>query len=185
MSRSRSQECHTDSACRARDRWQCSSDPTQWDLLATVASYTSPASPGTECSGLHACLVEGGPHQNPVVDHEAFRSLRELHSSLILDVGCMKSLAGTKWVNQHIQRLRSEGRWMKAEKEKESFRLGDGHELWSQYAFVFQATVLGVRTLLRLSVVPGEYPPLLSKPACTQLGMVIDTEFHAVSSRKP
>ena len=48
----------------------------------------------------------------------------------------MKSVAGTKWANQHIQRLRSEGRWMKSEKESESFKFGDGHELRSQYAFL-------------------------------------------------
>ena len=44
--------------------------------------------------------------------------------------------------------------------------------------------MLGVRVILRLRVVPGECPPLLSKPACAQLGMVIDAEHHQVSSRK-
>ena len=67
--------------------------------------------------------------------------MRELHGSLILDLGCMKSVAGTKWVNQHIQHLRRLGRWMKAIKERESFRFGDGHELWSEYAFLFEATL--------------------------------------------
>ena len=159
-------------------------EPGQWDLLASMASYKETECKGAECPVVGDCFVEQGPHINPVVDHETFWSLRELHSSLILDLGCMKSVAGTKWVNQHIQRLKSEGRWMKAEKEKESFRFGDGHELWSQYAFIFEVTILGVRVIIRLSVVPGECPPLLSKPACTQLGMVIDTEHHTVSSRK-
>ena len=159
-------------------------EPGQWDLLASMAAYKEPDCARVEVPVVRDCFVEQGPHVNPVVDHETFWSLRELHSSLILDLGCMKSVAGAKWVNQHIQRLKSEGRWMKAEKEKESFRFGDGHELWSQYAFIFEATILGVRVIIRLSVVPGECPPLLSKPACTQLGMVIDTEHHTVSSRK-
>ena len=103
-----------------------------------------------------------------MVDHETFWSLRELRSSLILDLVCVKSVAGTKWVNQRIQKLRSEGRWMRADKEKESFRFGDGYEVWSPYASIFEATVLGVGVILRLSVLPGECPPLLSKPACTQ-----------------
>ena len=55
----------------------------------------------------------------------------------------MKFVAGTKWVNQHIQRLKGLGRWMKAGKESESFRFGDGHELRSQYAYVFEATGVG------------------------------------------
>ena len=159
-------------------------EPGEWDLLASMAAYKSDECTRVQKQVVRDCFVESGPRVNPVVDHETFWSLRELHSSLILDLGCMKSVAGTKWVNQHIQRLKSEGRWMRAEKEKESFRFGDGHELWSQYAFVFEATVLGVRVIIRLSVVPGECPPLLSKPACTQLGMVIDTEHHTVSSRK-
>ena len=139
-------------------------EPGEWDLLASMAAYKSDECTRVEKQVVRDCFVESGPHVNPVVDHETFWSLRELHSSLILDLGCMKSVAGTKWVNQHIQRLKSEGRWMKAEKEKESFRFGDGHELWSQYAFIFEATVLGVRVIVRLSVVPGECPPLLSKP---------------------
>ncbi|CAE7261787.1 RE1 [Symbiodinium necroappetens] len=75
-------------------------------------------------------------------------------------------------------------KWMKSMRETESFRFGDGHELCSEFAFLFEATVLGVRVILKLSVVPGECPPLLSKQAYSQLGMVIDTENHTVSSRK-
>ena len=43
---------------------------------------------------------------------------------------------------------------------------------------------MGIRVIIRLSVVPGDCPPLLSKPACTQLGMVIDKEYHTGSSRR-
>ena len=160
-----------------------SSGPDQWDLLQSIAGYmeSGVAERGLITSG---CLMVAQVYQNSLLDHEAFWTLRELHSSLILDIGCMKSVAGTKWVNQHIQRLKALGRWMKATKERESFRFGDGHEVWSEFSFAFEATLLGVRVLLRLSVVPGDCPPLLSKPACTQLGIIIDTENHTVSSRK-
>ena len=120
------------------------------------------------------------PLRNTRVLSQGF--LRPEESSLILDLGCMKSVAGTLWVNQHIQRMKGMGRWTKAVRERESFRFGDGHELHSSYSFVFEATLLGVQVILRLSVVPGECPPFLSKHACSQLGMVIDTEFHTVSS---
>ncbi|CAE7216972.1 unnamed protein product [Symbiodinium sp. CCMP2592] len=159
-------------------------EPEQWDMLESLAAYIKEeplvVSGVRESGSVHGCLVT---IDHTPLDHEIFCSMRELHSSLILDLGCMKSVAGTKWVNQHIQRLRGLGRWMKAMKEKESFRFGDGHELCSEYAFVFEATILGVRVILKLSVVPGECPPLLSKQACSQMGMIIDTEFHTVSSR--
>ena len=159
-----------------------SEDPGQWSLLEAMAGYMS-GEPSAGSSAMHGCFATNLV-DSTLKDHEVFWSMRELHSSLILDLGCMKSVAGTKWVNQHIQRLKSQGRWMKAVKERESFRFGDGHELHSAFSFVFEATMLGVQVVLRLSVVPGECPPLLSKPACTQLGMIIDTERHTVSSRK-
>ena len=162
-------------------------DRGQWDLLESMAGYMSVRGESFEVSSSD-CFVVLGPrpvcHQSSLLDHESFWAMRELHSSLILDIGCMKSVAGTKWTNQHINRLRGLGRWMKAIKEKESFRFGDGHELCSEFAFIFEATIMGIRVLLRISVVPGDCPPLLSKPACTQLGLVIDTENHTVSSRK-
>ena len=155
-------------------------DPDQWSLLEAIAEYTAD---GPRVSSEHVCCVTS-TIESSLIDHEIFWSMRELSSSLILDLGCMKSVAGTKWVNQHIQRLKELGRWMKAVPENESFRFGDGHELRSSYSFMFEATLMGVQVIIRLSVVPGECPPLLSKPACSQLSMVIDTEFHTVSSRK-
>ncbi|CAE7326527.1 psaC [Symbiodinium sp. CCMP2456] len=131
------------------------SDRGQWDLLETMAGYMSAASQSSSARTSGCFMVSGhvNAYQSSVVDHESFWAMRELHSSLILDIGCMKSVAGTKWTNQHIQRLRGLGRWMKAVKEKESFRFGDGHELCSEYAFIFEATIMGVRVLLRISVV--------------------------------
>ena len=157
--------------------------PEQWSLLETLSAYTG-TGVGREALQPRDCLVAHGVQPQDPLSYETFWSMRELHSSLILDLGCMKSVAGTKWVNQHIQRLKGLGRWMKSLRETESFRFGDGHELCSEFAFLFEATILGVRVILKLSVVPGECPPLLSKQACSQLGMVIDTENHTVSSRK-
>eukprot|EP00439_Symbiodinium_sp_Y106_P022212 s3337_g2.t1 len=163
-----------------------SAAPEQWSLLESLSAYTKrePRDGEPSESSYHDCLVASFQASSAPLDHETFWSMRELHSSLILDLGCKKSVAGTKWVNQHIQKLRGLGRWMKAVKEKESFRFGDGHELCSEFAFIFEAAVMGVQVILRISVVPGECPPLLSKPACSQLGMIIDTEYHTISSRK-
>ena len=95
-----------------------SSDPGQWSLLEAMAAYTGEAATAGS-SGSYGCLATNIV-ESKLKDHEVFWSLRELHSSLILDLGCMKSVAGTKWVNQHIQRLRNQGRWMQAVKECES-----------------------------------------------------------------
>ncbi|CAE7202150.1 RE2, partial [Symbiodinium necroappetens] len=127
-------------------------DPDQWSLLEAIAEYTADV---PRVSSEHVCCVTS-TIESSLMDHEIFWSMRELSSSLILDLGCMKSVAGTKWVNQHIQRLKELGRWMKAVPENESFRFGDGHELRSSYSFMFEATLMGVQVIIRLSVVPGE-----------------------------
>ena len=127
-------------------------DPGQWELLQSIAEYTREGDRVSIASASHPCLVTTAS-EHSIAEHEVFWSMRELHSSLILDLGCMRSVAGTKWVNQHIRRLKGLGRWMKAIKENESFRFGDGHELQSSFSFVFEATVLGVQVILRVSVV--------------------------------
>ena len=38
--------------------------------------------------------------------------------------------------------------------------------------------------MLRISVVSGDCPPLLSKPGCAALGLVVDTSSHTLSSSK-
>ncbi|OLP99839.1 Anaphase-promoting complex subunit 10 [Symbiodinium microadriaticum] len=88
------------------------SDQGQWELLQSIVGYMPECSSERETAP-HSCLVTMAS-ESVMAEHEVFWSLREWRSSLILDLGCMKSVAGTRWVNQHIRRLKSLGRWMKA-----------------------------------------------------------------------
>ena len=45
-------------------------------------------------------------------------------------------------------------------------------------------TFAGKDVILNFSVVKGDCPPLLSRPACTQLGIIFDCSIHTLSSRK-
>ena len=149
----------------------------EWDLLVSLC--TDSRSQASKISQVYMAL----PCTHAVEGHEVLWNINELSSSVILDLGCMKSVAGTKWVNQLLQRWKSQGRWFKVNPERETFRFGSGHTLDSRYEIQFQATFAQHPVILAFSVVEGDCPPLMSKPACSILGAIFDTALHTLSSR--
>ena len=103
---------------------------------------------------------------------------------VILDIGCMRSVAGLEWTNSLLRRWRSEGRWCRVFEEREAFKFGDGEVLWSRFRVEFMGTFAGKTVVYGFSVVEGCCPPLFSRSGCTQIGAVIDCEHHCVSARK-
>ena len=43
--------------------------------------------------------------------HEVCWSLKELVYKIILDIGCMRSVAGVHWANSLVTRWKEQGRW--------------------------------------------------------------------------
>ena len=164
----------------------------EWDLLVSLCTG-EPVNSGSEKS---AYMVRAGVHHVPVEEtrdlgegeadsgHEVMWNIQELANAVILDLGCMKSVAGTRWANNVVQQWQQKGRWFKVIPEKEVFRFGSGHVLESKFAISFVATFAKKPVILSFSVVSGECPPLLSRPACTQLGVIFDCGLHSMSSRK-
>ena len=152
-------------------------DQQDWALLETLAvgSYM------VSCSFEESTGTSSSGSPQP---HSIYWSMHELNNKIIIDLGCMKTVAGTAWVNQIIQLLREKNKFVKVVHETESFRFGDGHISQSKFAVVMEITIAGIPVLLRVSVVQGNCPPLLSKPVCTSLGMIIDTQNHTLSSRR-
>ena len=70
------------------------SDQGQWELLQSIVGYMPECSSERETAP-HSCLVTMAS-ESVMAEHEVFWSLREWQSSLILDLGCMKSVAGTQ-----------------------------------------------------------------------------------------
>lgn len=87
-------------------------------------------------------------------------------------------------MNQVIKRWQQNDRWFKVVGERETFRFGNGETLPSKYGVLLQATFAGHDVILNFSVVQGDCPPLLSRPACTQLGAIFDCSQHMLSSRR-
>ena len=74
--------------------------------------------------------------------------------------------------------------FIKVVPEEEQFRFGDGQVVQSKFAVLLEVALAGIHGILRISIVHGTCPPLLSKPVCSALGLVIDTASHSVSSRR-
>ena len=158
----------------------------QWSLLASCVQ-TSDSSQAFQymkgCASLDVLVSRRGHRRGAdVIDVQW--CMQELVNKVILDIGCMKSVVGTRWMNSVVRRWREEGRWYKVVRESELFRFGNGTTLRSCYAVAFEATFARKHVILRFSVVAGDCPPLLSKPACSQLGLSIDCGKHCLSSPK-
>ena len=155
-----------------------SSQPQQedWALLETLVS-----------AGVYMVHHSGG---EPVgeANHEIFWALDELagqqHSKMIVDLGCMRTVAGTTWINRIVPQWKEKQWFIKVVPEAEQFRFGDGQVVQSKFAVLLEVAIAGIHGVLRISVVHGTCPPLLSKPVCSALGLVIDTASHTVSSRR-
>ena len=86
----------------------------EWDLLETLAQQSD--------LNQRAYMVHvstGGEHE-----HEVYWTMKELGNQMIVDLGCMRTVAGTTWVNQLVQCLKSQGRFIQVLREKEAFRFG-------------------------------------------------------------
>ena len=101
---------------------------------------------------------------------EVMWSMKELAYKVILDLGCMRSVAGLEWINMLLRRWKAEGRWCRVVKEHEAFKFGDGEVLYSKFRVHFLGSFAGKPVVYGFSVVPGSCPPLFSRSGCTKLG---------------
>ena len=163
----------------------------EWDLLVSLcrgqpqSASELKASPSPQYKGVSAC--ESSHVVLSVTDvegHEVLWSLQELAFKIILDIGCMRSVAGVQWANLLANRWRKEGRWLAVEPESETFRFGGGEVLRSRFRLSFVGSFAGRPVIYSFSIVEGSCPPLFSRSGCTQLGANIDCERHTVSSRR-
>lgn len=155
----------------------------EWDLLVSLCSSNLDENVAAATARAYMAGPCGLSHWDEEA-HEVMWCVQELQSAVILDLGCLKSVAGTKWINQLLPRWSKENRWFKVFPEKETFRFGSGNTLPSRFAVQFLASFCGKPVILAFSVVEGDCPPLLSRPACSQLGVIFDCGLHTMSSRK-
>ena len=152
-----------------------------WAALVAMChrSGSETSQSASSYKGAHSVTVVNLSHSSSstphvVSIHESFWCHRELKFQVILDLGCVRSVVGLAWMNELLEEWKKQQRWFKVFPEKEQFQFGNMESLHSRFRVHFEAVVAGVHVALAMSVVPADCPPLLSRHACSQLGLNID-----------
>ena len=93
---------------------------------------------------------------------------------MVVDLGCLRTVAGVKWVVQEIARCRAQGRFVEIRKTLDYFRFGDGERRPSHYRVFLEVGLAQHVGLLAINAVEYPCPPLLSKGVCSALGLQLD-----------
>ena len=92
----------------------------------------------------------------------------------ITDTACAKAVAGTMWLQQYSDALKEINLVPDLIREAEAFRFGTGKVHHSSFHVVICFN-LGSRVVeMKTSIINGDVPLLMSKPALAQLGMIYD-----------
>ena len=103
---------------------------------------------------------------------------------MIVDIGCIRSVAGMQWIDREVTARRNLGRHVHVERVADWFRFGDGVRRLSRYRVYLEVAIKGHVGLLPVNAIDFPCPPLLSKAVCNVLGMCIDCGSNTCEIRK-
>ncbi len=111
---------------------------------------------------------------------------KESQHLALSDTCCARSVAGQRWVANHVARMMRCGIPFCCMREREPFRFGAGPRVYSSWALVFPLEITGVKhsVWIRCSVVEENVPFLLSRAALRSLGAVLDLDASTVCMKK-
>ena len=97
----------------------------------------------------------------------------------ITDTACARTVAGTQWLQEYIDRVGEDGGRPEMSKECEAYRFGTGRIHYSSFSAMLSFSLGEKIVQLRASIIPGDIPLLLSKTVLTKLGMIYDVSQGA------
>ena len=103
---------------------------------------------------------------------------------MIVDIGCVRSVAGRAWVEREVAIRKQLNKYVKVERTADWFRFGDGVRRLSRYRVHLEVAIKGHVGLLAVNMIDFPCPPLLSKAVCNGLGMCIDCEANLCEIRR-
>ncbi|CAE7794897.1 unnamed protein product, partial [Symbiodinium microadriaticum] len=101
----------------------------------------------------------------------------------ITDTACSRSVAGAGWIDLYLIEARKAGCEPFFLNCNEAFRFGASKVFVASYAIVLCFELGAKKVCLKVAVVNGEVPLLVSRPALGKMGMVIDVEHNRASFR--
>ncbi|CAE7293046.1 RE1 [Symbiodinium sp. CCMP2592] len=176
------------SACKRKGHWH--KDPQCPLNQGKTASSTHPSSTGGTAGPGSG---PSSPEKNPKVNfpchvvHVTWDLNQSTEASSLLgitDTACSKSVAGVPWVESYLNEARKIGFRPPFLEAKESFKFGASRVFEALYSIVLTFDIGGHPIMVRISVVNGDVPLLLSRPVLGKLGMVLDVDRNTADFRE-
>ncbi|CAE7822217.1 GIP [Symbiodinium sp. CCMP2456] len=102
----------------------------------------------------------------------------------ILDTACSKTVVGTSWFQKYLNHTKGGGYDAELVHERESFKFGAASKIYeSTYAAVIYIPIASQVVAVKASVIHGGVPLLMSKPALTRLGLILDLSRNVATFR--
>ena len=95
----------------------------------------------------------------------------------ITDTACARTVAGTQWLQDYMDRIGDDGAQPELSKECEAYKFGTGRIHYSSFSVVLSFSLGNKVVQLRASIIPGDIPLLLSKTVLGKMGMIYDVSL--------
>ena len=102
----------------------------------------------------------------------------------ITDTACSKSVAGSSWIDSYLMEARRLGCDPQFTSCREAFKFGASKVFMASYRVVLCFELGGYKVSLRVAVVNGDVPLLVSRGALGALGMVLDVAENKACFKK-
>ncbi|CAE7227793.1 RE1 [Symbiodinium sp. CCMP2456] len=176
------------SACKRRGHWH--RDP-QCPLNQGKGGNGSGGSSSAATSGTSS--TTSSLEKNPKVNfpchvvHVTWDLAQPAEASNLLgitDTACSKSVAGMPWVETYLNEAKKVGFRPPFLEARESFKFGASRIFEALYSIILTFEVGGHPVVVRVSVVNGDVPLLLSRPVLGKLGMIMDVQRNKADFRE-
>ena len=94
----------------------------------------------------------------------------------ITDTACARTVAGTQWLQEYMDKLGDKEAKPELSKDCEAFKFGTGRIHYSSFNVILSFVLGDSMVQLRTSIIPGDIPLLLSKTVLGKLGMIYDVD---------
>ncbi|CAE7838363.1 RE2 [Symbiodinium sp. CCMP2592] len=102
----------------------------------------------------------------------------------ITDTACSKTVAGLPWIEKYVNEAQAVGFSPPFVNCNDNFKFGASRVFHATYAAIISFMLGTHEILLKVSIVQGDVPLLLSRPVLGRLGMVLDVSSNSASFRQ-
>ncbi|CAE7241874.1 GIP [Symbiodinium sp. KB8] len=133
-----------------------------------------------ECPGKPPHTKDNNVTQTANISNEVFMTSGPLSENLmaIADSACTKSVAGTAWLQRYLDVLKSFNVEVPLLQESDNFKFGASRIYSSSYAVVVSFRVGNFWVMVKVAIIHGDLPLLLSRSVLAELGMVYNLKEH-------